>query len=309
MPLAMPVVWSDSCRLHDPGGEVWLGVRTPGTEVPARVDAIRDALVAAGAKLVPAFPHGDEALLAVHDRALVDYLSSIWDEWVAAGMPEEDPGQDRVVPYVFPQGALIGERPPIFPDAVWAKPGVFAYDTMTLIGPGTWEAARAAVDVTLTAVELVLDGAGCAFACTRPPGHHAGRSSYGGSCYLNNAAVAAGALASRLGGPVAVLDVDAHHGNGTQQVFYDRDDVLTCSVHVDPGSGWFPHFVGFEDERGAGDGDGANRNVPLAPGIGDEPWLEGVRGLATWARRSGAAALVIPLGVDSAEEDPEGPLR
>jgi acetoin utilization deacetylase AcuC-like enzyme len=292
----MPVVWSDGCLLHEPGEEIWIGVRTPATETPARAEAIRDAL---SARFVEAEPHPDEALLDVHDPELLGYLASAWEEWQAAGLPE-DPGQDRVVPYVFAHAALGARRPPA---AVWAKPGYFAYDTMTLVGPGTWEAARAAADAALTAVDLVLAGEPAAYACTRPPGHHAGRACYGGSCYLNNAAVAAAALGARLEGPVAVLDVDAHHGNGTQEVFYERRDVLVGSVHVDPGAGWFPHFLGFADETG----EGANRNLPLPPGAGDEPWLAAVAELVEWAR--GAAGLVVALGVDAAADDPESPLQ
>src|SRR5262249_1980551 len=128
----IPVVWSDRCLLHEPGGEVWIGVRIPGDEVPERVVAIRDALVEAGARAVPAEPHGDEALLAVHDRSLLDYLASAWDDWVAAGFPD-DPGQTRVVPYIFPHVDL---RPRRVPAAMSARPGWFAYDTMTPIGPG-----------------------------------------------------------------------------------------------------------------------------------------------------------------------------
>jgi acetoin utilization deacetylase AcuC-like enzyme len=174
---------------------------------------------------------------------------------------------------------------------------------MTLIGPGTWEAARAAVDSALTAVDLVLEGVPAAYGCCRPPGHHVCRASHGGSCYLNNAAIAAEELASRLEGAVAVIDIDAHHGNGTQEIFWDREDVLVGSVHVDPGAGWFPHFLGFAGETG----DGANRNLPLAPGSGDDSWLAAVSDLAAWA--AGAAALVVALGVDAAGGDPESPLQ
>jgi acetoin utilization deacetylase AcuC-like enzyme len=173
---------------------------------------------------------------------------------------------------------------------------------MTLIGPGTWEAARAAVDVALTAVDLVAAGERAAYACCRPPGHHVTRSTYGGSCYLNNTAVAAAALLARIGGPVAVVDIDAHHGNGTQEIFGGRGDVLTASVHVDPGAGWFPHFLGFEAEN-----DEANLNLPLAPGTGDGPWLEAVRKAAAFA--APAHALVVALGVDAAAGDPESPLE
>src|SRR6266516_1620725 len=237
-----PFVWSDDSLRHEPEAEVWVGVRTPATEVPARALAIREALVAAGADEVAAAAHDDSALLAVHEPALVEFLRTAWEQWSAASLPS-----DRVVPYVFAREELTSGRAPAPPTAVWARPGLFAYDTMTLIGPGTWEAARAAVDVALTAVDLVAAGAPFAYACCRPPGHHVCRACYGGSCYLNNSAVVASAFADRLGGPVAVLDIDAHHGNGTQEIFYERGDVLVGSVHVDPAAGWFPHFVGFAD--------------------------------------------------------------
>ena len=292
-----PFVWSDDCLRHEPEAEVWVGVRTPATEVPARAVAIRGSLVEAGAREVAAKAHDDEALLAVHDPALVEFLRTAWAEWSAAALPS-----DRVVPYVFARPELTGGREPATPAAVWARPGLFAYDTMTLIGPGTWEAARAAVDVALTAVDLVAAGEPVAYACTRPPGHHVTRSLYGGSCYLNNSAIAAAALLDRLGGPVAVVDADAHHGNGTQELFLGRSDVLTASVHVDPGAGWFPHFLGFATEN-----DDANLNQPLAPGTRDVGWLAAVERAAEFA--APAKALVVALGVDAATDDPESPLE
>jgi acetoin utilization deacetylase AcuC-like enzyme len=287
----MPVVWSERCLLHEPLAEIWVGRRTPAAEVPARAEAI---LAALDARVVEAEPHDDGALLEVHDEELLAFLASAWEEW-----PSDELEQDRVVPYVFAHPGLGARR---VPAAAWARTGWFAYDTMTLVGPGTWEAARAAVDAALTAVDLVLGGEPVAYACTRPPGHHVTRSAYGGSCYLNTAAIAAAALRRGLDGPVAVLDVDAHHGNGTQEIFRARDDVLTGSVHVDPGAGWFPHFLGFADES-----DGANLNLPLAPGSEDEAWLAAVRELARWA--GGAAGLVVALGVDAAAADPESPLE
>jgi acetoin utilization deacetylase AcuC-like enzyme len=185
---------------------------------------------------------------------------------------------------------------------------MYCYDTMTLIGPGTWEAARGAADAALTAADLVLSGAASAYALCRPPGHHAGPRAHGGSCYLNNAAIAAQAL--RDGGidRIAIVDLDAHHGNGTQAIFYSRPDVYVGSLHVDPGAGWFPHYMGFSDERGAGAGVGANRNLPLAPGTADDGWLEAVELLCGDVRRHRAQALVISLGVDAASSDPESPL-
>jgi acetoin utilization deacetylase AcuC-like enzyme len=308
MTLAMPVVFSDQHRLHDPGGEIWVGVRTPGTEIPERAERIRATLEAAGAPVVPAEPHPDELLVAVHDPALIAYLATAWDEWEAAGLTG-DPGQDRVVPYIFPHPGLGFDGEPAIPPVVTARAGRFSFDTMTLIGPGTWEAARAAIDVAVTAADLVASGVPAAYACCRPPGHHVTRTCLGGSCYLNNAATAAARLVAAFGAPVAVIDVDAHHGNGAQAIFYGSPDVLAASVHVDPGAGWFPHFLGFARETGAGAGAGANRNLPLAPGAGDADWGAAVAQLAAWARDGGARALIVALGVDAAQGDPESPLR
>jgi acetoin utilization deacetylase AcuC-like enzyme len=160
----------------------------------------------------------------------------------------------------------------------------------------------------LTAADLVLDGAPAAYACCRPPGHHVTRASFGGSCYLNNTAAAAARLRDALDGPVAVVDVDAHHGNGTAAIFYDRGDVHYGSVHVDPGAGWFPHVVGFADEVGVGEGAGATFNIPLVPGTADDGWLDAVRRLADWVAAADCTSLVVSLGVDAAADDPESPL-
>jgi acetoin utilization deacetylase AcuC-like enzyme len=302
----MPVVVDERCRLHDPGGEVWVGVRTPGTEVPARLDVIRSTLAEAGARVVDAERHPDDELHEVHDPRLLDYLAGAWEEWERSGLTRV-PGQNRVVPYVFAHAALTSGRPPTIPAAPWARPGYFSYDTMTLVGPGTWEAARAAVDAAMTAAALALES-GAAYACVRPPGHHVTRACYGGSCYLNTAAVTASFLA-RHTGRVGALDIDAHHGNGTQEIYYERSDVVVASLHVDPAAGWFPHFLGHAVETGSGDGEGANRNVPLAPGSGDEAWIAALDALVGWLRAAEVEALVVPLGVDAAAGDPESPLQ
>jgi acetoin utilization deacetylase AcuC-like enzyme len=310
--LGIPVVWQADCLLHEPAGEVWLGLRESGTEVPARATVILTALAAAGAQVLPAGPHDPAALLAVHDRALVEHLATIWPDWEAGRYPA-DYGRDRVVPYVFPTQAMLAGLPLRTPAAVHGRVGMFCYDTMTLVGPGSWQAIRAAADAARTAAELItgdlIGGQQAAYALCRPPGHHAGPAGYGGSCYLNNAAVAAQAL--RAGGVsrVAVIDIDAHHGNGTQAIFYDRADVFYGSVHVDPGAGWFPHYMGFDAERGRGAGAGANQNIPLAPGSGDNAWLDAVSQLCAAVRRHGAEAIVLSLGVDAAAADPESPLQ
>ncbi|MBN2114465.1 MAG: histone deacetylase family protein [Acidimicrobiia bacterium] len=300
-----PAVWTERHRLHDPGGEVWVGVPIPGTEVIARGDLIRDALDAAGFEILPPTEHDPKNLHRLHHPAMVDYLRTAYDAWVAAGYLEE-PGQDRVVPYIFPLPQAVADRPFRLPAAPSARAGVYTTDTTTLIGPGTYRAALAAVDTALTATELLLAGRRAAYAVCRPPGHHAGRAFFGGSCYLNNAALAAQHLRDGGMARVAVIDLDAHHGNGTQDIFYDRADVLYTSVHVDPGAGWFPHFVGYADESGRGPGHGANLNRPVASGCGDGPWLEAITDLCAAAR--GCDALVVSLGVDGAAGDPESPL-
>jgi acetoin utilization deacetylase AcuC-like enzyme len=300
--LSIPVTWSDAHRLHAPESAVWVGARIDADELPERADLIRAALEEAGAPVVEAVPHPDEALLAVHDAGLVDFLRTAWEHWQAGGMPDAA-GTDDVVGYIYPTAGLLGGLDPHVPTALSARTGSWAFDTMTPVGEGTWKAARAAVDVALTAADLVLDGAPAAYACCRPPGHHVTRSAYGGSCYLNNAAVAAQYLRDRGKSRVAIVDLDAHHGNGAQAIFWERDDVLTASVHVDPGAGWFPHFLGFEDESGH-----ANVNIPLPPGSGDAIWLAAVDRLAATVEEHGCEALVVALGVDAALGDPNSPL-
>jgi len=301
----LPVVWSDACLRHDGACGTWVGVGIDGDELPERTVLIRDELVAAGAVVVAAVAHDDATLLAVHDPGLVDFLRTAYDHWVEDGYPV-DPGQPRVLPYIFPTPGLVAGLEPFEPTSAAARTGRWAFDTLTVIGEGTWEAARAAVDCALTAAELSLDR-GVTYACTRPPGHHVTRDAYGGSCYLNNAAVAAERLRQLGAGRVAIVDLDAHHGNGAQAIFWERSDVRTGSVHVDPRAGWFPHFLGVETETGAGAGEGANRNIPLAPGTGDDGWLAAVDELARWVE--GVDGLVVAVGVDAAEGDPNSPLR
>jgi acetoin utilization deacetylase AcuC-like enzyme len=302
-PISMPAVWSDRQRLHEPKGEVWVGIPIAGTELPERADVIRAAVEAAGAPIVDAVEHDGSVLAEIHDAGLLVFMEGIWAEWEASSYPR-DPGQDRVVPYAFPIPGVVATAG--LPVSVGAKVGCFAMDTMTLIGPGTYEAAIGAVDAALTAADLALEG-GAAYAMCRPPGHHAGRSFYGGSCYLNNAAAAAQSLAGAVG-RVAIVDVDAHHGNGTQHIFYGRGDVFYGSVHIDPGEGWFPHFAGFASEIGAGAGEGANRNVPVASGAGDDVWLDAFSTVCDGASQHRPAAVVVSLGVDAAVADPESPL-
>jgi acetoin utilization deacetylase AcuC-like enzyme len=298
----MPVVWTDAHRLHTPDSGIWIGVRIPADERPERAEAIRAALEKAGATVVHAELHSDDPLLAVHDQELVEFLRRAFADWQAAGFPD-DPGQGEVAGYIFPTPGLTAGLEPRVPTSLAARTGAYCYDTMTLVGAGTWEAARAAVDLALTAADLVIGGAPAAYACCRPPGHHVTRSAFGGSCYLNNSAIAAQYLRDRGFSRIAVLDVDAHHGNGAQSIFWAREDVFTGSVHVDPDEGWFPHFLGFADDGGV-----ANLNVPLPPGSWDDVWLAGIERITAAARTHGSDALVVPLGVDAGAGDPNSPL-
>ena len=302
MGLSIPVTWSEAHRLHAPETAVWVGVPIDADELPARADRIRAALESAGVRIVAAEPHDDGALLAVHDAGLIDFLRGAWVDWKEDGLTD-DPGQPDVVGYIFPTPGFLGEAAPRVPAALSARTGAWCFDTMTVVAQGTWEAARGAVDAALTAADLVLAGTRAAYACCRPPGHHVTRSAFGGSCYLNNAALAAQYLRDRGVARVALLDVDAHHGNGAQTIFAGRDDVLTASVHVDPAEGWFPHFLGFADESTP-----TNLNVTLAPGAGDDAWLAGVDRLVAAAREHRSEALVVALGVDAAADDPNSPL-
>jgi acetoin utilization deacetylase AcuC-like enzyme len=306
--MSLTAVWSDGYLAHDPSWLVWVGVRLPGDEEADRALILKHALQQAGVPIIQAVEHDRSHIEAVHDPAMIDYLETAHDLWVEAGYPEE-PGVDRVVPYVFPHPVAVRYQSEILPTSRAAMAGVYCMDTATVIGPGTYRGARAAIDGALTAAGLVREGARAAYAPVRPPGHHAGTSYFGGSCYLNNAAVATEWLVRNDTGRVAIIDVDAHHGNGTQEIFYERNDVLYASVHVDPDAGWFPHFCGFEHETGAGPGRGSNLNLPLQPGSGDSEFLAALERCCEEATRFNADAVVVSMGVDAGAADPESPLQ
>ncbi len=242
----------------------------------------------------------------VHDPALLDHLASVWGDWEAAGLAAGY-GRARVVPDVFPTPGLLAGLPPRIPPAVHGRAGSYCYDTMTLVGPGSWGRDPGRRGRRPDRGGPGQRGTPLAYALCRPPGHHATRGAYGGSCYLNNAAVAAEALRAAGAARVAVLDIDAHHGNGTQMIFWDRPDVWYGSVQFDPGAGWFPHYLGYADERGDGAGAGCTRNLPLAPGTGDEAWLAALGVLCREASAFAPEAVAVSLGLDAAAADPQKP--
>ncbi len=191
------------------------------------------------------------------------------------------------------------------PRAIGGRTGWWGLDSSNPLVAGTYEAARWAVDVALTTVDLALDGTRSAYGLCRPPGHHAARAMTGGYCFFNNAAIAADAIARQTGEPVAILDVDIHHGNGTQQIFWRRGDVFYASIHADP-AGLYPFYLGYSDEVGEGPGEGANLNQPLPPGTGDAAYLEAVDRALDAIGRTAGSVLVVSLGFDTFQHDPIG---
>ena len=304
--LAMPVVWAPGSDAHRVTSGVWCGVSIDADELPERGHVLLEACREAGAPIHEAVDHGLDALLAVHEPRFLSVLESAHERWVADGHLE-DPGAPYAIAYWFPAVAGRHGGDPDRPAAtIRAELGRYAMDTMTPVGEGTWAGAKAASDAAATASDLVLAGAPAAYAICRPPGHHAGPGFFGGSCYLNNAAVAAARLRRGGASTVAIVDIDAHHGNGTQACFWDDPSVLYCSLHVDPGAGWFPHTVGYADEV---DRPGTNHNRPLPPGTGDLRWLDTLDGLVQIIERFAPEAVVVSLGVDTAVEDPNSPFE
>jgi acetoin utilization deacetylase AcuC-like enzyme len=295
----MRCVYSSAHLLHHPEHEVQLGSAVPAFEVPARAEIIRSSLERDGGfRFVEPRDHGEEPILSVHDEGLVRYLESAWADWRAfSEVPEFWP--DTMLHVALREG--MGDVPE--PSGAAARLGYWCFETMTPLTPGTYEAARDSVDVALTAADLVLSGDDMSYGLCRPPGHHAVRRAYGGYCYLNNAAVVAQYVRQRTGERVAVLDVDYHHGNGTQQIFYSRGDVLFVSLHGDPHHA-YPYFAGFSHETGAGDGEGANLNLPLPRGCTADRYFDALNHAIDAVRRFGSSIVVVSLGLDTYGGDP-----
>jgi acetoin utilization deacetylase AcuC-like enzyme len=291
----MFAVASDTHRLHHPREPILdAGRPVDPPEVPERAERILAALVDAGVPIEVPIEFGLGPVERVHTLEYLDFLEHAHERWRAAsGLPESA----EATAYARP----IRNQPIEEPRHVIAQLGWYSHDSDPILAR-TWEAAVAAVDVTLTAWQAVADGnTGVAYALARPPGHHAAADSFAGYCYLNNAAIAAHAWVDR-GARVAIIDVDFHHGNGTQQLFYDRDDVLFVSLHADPADD-YPYFLGFADERGWGAGVGHTRNYPLPPGTEWDAYGAALDDALTVVRRYAPDGVIVSLGVDTALED------
>jgi acetoin utilization deacetylase AcuC-like enzyme len=296
----MRVVHSPLHRLHDPEHEVQFGTPLPMRETPARAESILTALEADGrSELSLPVEHGDAPIEAVHDPAMIRFLASFWSEWRAAGYVASEAFPDSILHPAIRQGM----GPASEPTQPLARLGYWCFETMTAIVPGTYRAARTAVDVALTAADVLLGGERAVYGLCRPPGHHAAMAAFGGYCFFNNAAIAAQYLEDAAGEPVAILDIDYHHGNGTQQIFYARGDVLYVSLHGHP-SRAYPYFTGFEDETGAGDGEGTTLNLPLRAGCADDEYLTALDRALERIDAFGGSTLVVSLGIDTYAQDP-----
>ena len=290
----MKIVRSNEHRAHFPSGELYGGQLVRPFECPERVDHIVQALQVAGLRGVVAPKSVEhELLVSVHDREYLDFLQTAWDEWVTSGASGD------MTPTCFPVRRMAQTRL----DDIDGKLGFYAFAAETSITNGTCIAAHAAASIARTAQRAALQAGESAFALCRPPGHHASRDYFGGYCFINNAAVAAQGYLRDGAERVAIIDVDFHHGNGTQDIFYERDDVLFVSLHGDPRNE-FPHFTGFANERGAGVGDGYNVNYPLPPGTQFEVWLAAFEDALQRVQTFGPDALVVSLGVDTFKDDP-----
>jgi acetoin utilization deacetylase AcuC-like enzyme len=290
----MKTVYSPTHRLHDGNVELFEGKTVKPHECPRRAEIVLERVCSAGlGEVLAPRDFGLDPILAVHERGFVEFLKNAWTDWTESGRNFD------ALPHVWPVPGL-GRR---LADSIDGRLGYYAIDAGTPIVAGTWLAVLSSAEVALTGQKLVATGDRAAFALCRPPGHHAGSDFYGGYCFLNNAAIAAQAFRASGAGRVAILDVDYHHGNGTQQIFYSRPDILTVSIHADPKQE-FPYFIGYADETGAGPGEGYHLNLPLSWGADWNLYVEALDRAIQRILQYRAEALVVSLGLDTFAEDP-----
>ena len=283
--------------LHDPQHFMANGTIKPNPEVPARIDVLKAGALAAGCVFEAPADHGLGPVAALHSAEYLTFLQTAHARWsrIEGASPE-------VIPNIHPAA-----RTDSYPKSVLGQAGFHQADTACPIAGGTWEAAYWSAQTALSAADAVAQGARASYALCRPPGHHAFADLAGGFCFLNNAAMAAEALRARGLRP-AILDVDVHHGNGTQGLFYARADVLTVSIHADPVR-FYPFFWGYAHERGQGAGQGCNLNLPLPRGTGDADYMDTLTTALQTIRSFGAEVIVVALGLDAHENDPFQGLR
>ena len=290
----MKIVRSEKHRLHFPKGELYGGELVRPFECPERWDYVMTRLSERGYDDVYTADDPDVDLLqAVHAPDFLEFLETAWTEWEALGMNGD------ALPSVIPARRMQANR---CPNHIDGKLGYYCMAIETAITSGTWEATKSAAACAIDAQRMVAPNSP-AFALCRPPGHHAGIDLYGGYCFVNNAAVACEGFLRDGAKRVALLDVDFHHGNGSQDIFYQRDDVYYLSLHGQPEDA-FPHFLGYSDEHGAGAGEGFNQNYPLPPNTPFSTWFEAMQDACDRISSYSPDALVVSLGVDTYKDDP-----
>jgi len=277
---------------HDPQFFMANGVPRPSPEQPERIARLKAAAEAAGCTFAAPKDHGMGPLAAVHTAEYLHFLRTIYPRWqrIEGAGPE-------VIPNIHPAA-----RTDNYPRSAVGQAGYHQADTACPIGEHTWLSAYWSAQTAVSAAGVLLSGERAAYALSRPPGHHAYADLAGGFCFLNNSAIAADHL-RRAGRRAAVLDIDVHHGNGTQGIFYARGDVLTVSIHADP-ERFYPFFWGYAQERGEGAGRGANLNLPLPRGTGDDDYLRALDAALARIDAFGCDALVVALGLDAHVNDP-----
>jgi len=288
------IVRSAKHRMHFPKGELYGGELVRPFECPERWDYVVERLNERGfTQFIEAGDCDIELVQRVHTPDFLEFMQTAWSQWNELGMKGD------ALPSVIPARRMHADRCPTHIDG---KLGFYCMAIETAITSGTWEAARSAAACAIDAQRMVTT-AEPMFALCRPPGHHAGSDLYGGYCFLNNAAIACEGFLRDGAKRVALLDVDFHHGNGSQDIFYQRDDVYYLSIHGQPQDA-FPHFLGYDDEIGVGAGEGYNKNYPLPPNTSFDMWNEALLDACRKIRQYSPDALVISLGVDTFKDDP-----
>ena len=295
----MKIIYSELHYHQSPKLELAGGSLVPSFENPSRAEYVLERVKTVGLGEIITYDEFDlQTLLAVHDESYIQFLQTAWQEWIAAGH------QGEIIPLCWP----AGQASDILPRHIKGKVGYYAQGTDSNITKGTWTAALAGAQSALTGAALISETVKNnkkmgVFSLSRPPGHHAAKSSYGGYCFLNNAAIAAQYCRDQGITKVAVLDVDFHHGNGTQDIFNDRDDVFFASIHGDPLDN-FPYFWGHASEQGIDAGEGFNLNLPLPNGTTFKAWREALKTCLAEIDQFAAEVLIVSLGVDTFEDDP-----
>ncbi len=288
----MKVIFSPAQKKHDPQSFFVAGNLHPHPEVPERAERLFAAAQRSGLIAEEPVDYQLEYIQAVHTPRYLHYFENIFTRWSRI----KDATQE-VIPGVHPDRRDCG-----YPASAEGQAGFHHADLSCPIGADTWNGALWSAHTAAHAAHQVLGGESVCYALSRPPGHHAARDYAAGFCYLGNTAIAATVLRQSYQ-RVAILDIDVHHGNGTQDIFYDRADVLTVSIHADPVR-FYPFFWGHADERGTGDGGGFNLNIPLARGTSDDVYLQTLAAAIDSIDRFSPDALVVALGLDAYEGDP-----